>query len=107
MSLKTLVLAFLNTAKDDVILDALPLFGVAAKNIAGNDSKENEVAQLAQLQVSLLAAVPTLEQQLTVLVAGEVMTVSNQLVAQATADIPTQAAVISAQVTAATPKAGS
>jgi hypothetical protein len=86
MSLKTVALEFLNTAKDDAILAFLPPLGVAAAATAANPTAINAAAQLAKLNVSVLAAIPDLELQLAQLLAGEVNIAISALVAGAQAD---------------------
>lgn len=102
MSLKTLALAFLNTAKDDVILDALPLFGATAANVAANPSELNAASQAAALQVNLLAKIPLLDVQLLQLVAAFVQETVQNAVTAATSDVQLQAAAIIAAVPLAT-----
>lgn len=101
MNLKLVALAFLNTAKDDAILAALPLFGNAAISIDKNPSELNAATQAAALQVNLIAEVPMLEQEVLTAMAQFVQASVAALVAKASADLTTQTAVLAAAPTLA------
>lgn len=96
-SLKAFGAAFLAAAEDDVVLDFLPLFNTAVQSAASAVATGNRlgaVAAVSNLQVQVLAQVPTLAGQLASLLAGAVNTVTNEAVAAATAKVATDTAAV-------------
>lgn len=105
-SFKVFALAFLNAAKDDTILAALPILGTAAANAAKNPSQENAVAQAAGLLPALLVAVPNLEGELIALTAGFIAQEASALVTQAGTDLAAQTATLLSLASTASSVAG-
>lgn len=79
-SLGTFIQAALDIVKNDALKTALPVITGFFQNISANPSVSNLTAQLAALEVDLLAALPNLEQavvkDLAALIQQEVTTLT-------------------------------
>lgn len=101
-NLKALVSSFLSLAKDDAIVDFLPLVATAAVQIAAAAATNNKlgvVAAATNLQVQALAKLPTFEAQIATALAAYVQAETATAVAAANADLTKQAGLTLAGAT--------
>lgn len=91
-SIGTLLTAIVSAVKNDAIKTELPVINTFFQNLQANASQANVVAQLASLQVNLLASGPNVEQALIKDVAALLEQETAALAAAATAIAPVSAA---------------
>lgn len=84
-TLGTLIQSILTAVKNDAIAAALPVINTFFQAVIANPSPANVTAQVALLQVQLLAALPNLEMAVIKDVAALVQAEVATLAAQATA----------------------
>lgn len=80
MNLGALLQQILTAVKNDALKTALPIINNFFQSVSANPSQSNIVAQLAALQVNLLAAIPNLEESVAKDVATIMQTEVNTLV---------------------------
>lgn len=78
--LGTLLQQIISAVEKDVVKDALPVINTFFTNIIANPANLNIVAQLAALQVNLLAALPTVESDVAKDVAALLQAYINNLI---------------------------
>jgi hypothetical protein len=88
-SLGTLIQSAITIVKDDALSTTMPVITAFFQNISSNPSTSNLTAQLAALEVDLLAALPNLEQAVVKDLAALIQQEVTALAASAT---PTTAA---------------
>lgn len=83
MNIGALLQQILTAVKNDAIKTALPILNAFFQNISSNPSQMNIAAQLASLEVQLLAALPNLEaavaKDVAALVQQEINTLAQQV----------------------------
>jgi len=77
--------AILNAVKGDVLKDGLPAINAFFTSIVNNPSQANILAQVAAVQVNLLAALPNLQMDVTKDLASIVQNEVNALLASTAA----------------------
>ena len=85
----TLLSAIVQAVKNDAIKTELPILTTFFQSLENNSSQENVVAQLAALEVSVLASGPNVEQAIVKDIATLLQQETATLAASATATAPT------------------